>query len=324
MTDLVVADIGGTNARFALAHVAEDGAISIAAPVTLGTSDYVSLETAWEAFGQKLGKPLPKAASLAIAAPITGETIRMTNNSWVIHTGQLDRQLGLDNATVINDFAAVAHAGARAPDSAFEHICGPEGPLPAEGTISVLGPGTGLGVAYFIRWKNDYHAQATEGGHIDFAPVDNIDDALLARLRARHRRVSTERVAAGPGIIAIYETLAALERREIAALDDRDIWKRGLDGSDPLAAAAVERFCMNLGSAAGDYALAHGAKAVVIAGGVADRMRDRLPSSGFASRFRFKGRYEQMMAGIPVKLITLDQPGLFGAAAAYAKEHPAT
>ncbi len=324
MTDLVVADIGGTNARFALAHVAADGTIAVDDPITLGTSDFVSLETAWEEFGKRIGKPLPKAASLAIAAPITGETLRMTNNSWIIHTGELDRQLGLDSATVINDFAAVAHASARAPDTAFEHLCGPDGPLPQEGTISVLGPGTGLGVAQFVRFSGDYHVQATEGGHIDFAPVDNVDDSLLARLRALHRRVSVERVVSGPGIVAIYQTLAALERREIATLPDKDIWSRGLDGSDPLAVAAVSRFCMSMGSAAGDYALAHGAKAVVIAGGVADRLRSRLPSSGFAERFRFKGRYEQMMSGIPVKLITLAQPGLFGAAAAFAKEHPPT
>jgi glucokinase len=321
-TDLVVADIGGTNARFALAHIGAAGAIKIDEPITLGTSDFASLETAWEEFGKRIGKPLPKHASLAIAAPITGETLRMTNNSWVIHTGKLDEQLGLDAFTVLNDFAAVSHAAARAPDSAFEHICGPDGPLPPIGTISVLGPGTGLGVAYFHRFPGDYLVQATEGGHIDFAPVDSIDDALLVRLRARHRRVSFERVAAGPGIVAIYENLAALEHRKIATLEDREIWKLGIDGTDALAAAAVSRFCMTLGSAAGDYALVHGSVAVVVAGGVADRLRGRLPTSGFAERFRFKGRYEKMMAGIPVKLITLDQPGLYGAAAAFAKEHP--
>jgi glucokinase len=322
-TELVVADIGGTNARFAFAQISADGAIRLDEPVTLATSGFASLETAWEEFGRRAGKPLPKGASLAIAAPITGETLRMTNNSWIIQTGKLDEQLGLDRFTVLNDFAAVAHAVARAPETALEHVCGPDRPLPETGTISVLGPGTGLGVAFLHHFTagGDYHVQASEGGHIDYAPVDRVDDALLARLRSRHRRVSVERVAAGPGIVGIYENLAALEHREVPNLDDKQIWELGLEGKDALAVAAVNRFCMTLGSAAGDYALVHGATGVVIAGGVAARLGKRLSSSGFAERFRFKGRYEAVMADIPVKRIVLDQPGLYGAAAAFAKEH---
>jgi glucokinase len=319
--DLVAADIGGTNARFAIAKVDEDGTIALGDPITLGTSDFVSLQTAWEEFGRRLGQPLPKAAAVAIAAPITGEILRMTNNSWTIDTGKLDDQLGLDRVTVINDFGAVAHAAARVSDDHFEHLAGPETPLPATGTISVLGPGTGLGVAHFHRFAGGYHVQATEGGHIDFAPVDAIDDAILARLRARHRRVSVERVVSGPGIVDIYAALAAFEGRDVVELRDRLIWERAADRSDPLAVAAVERFCMSLGSAAGDYALAQGAGGVVIAGGVGLRLRETLRRSGFAERFRFKGRYEALMASLPIKLITHPQPGLFGAAAAFAREH---
>ncbi len=194
-------------------------------------------------------------------------------------------------------------------------------PLPATGTISVIGPGTGLGVAHFHRFAGGYHVQATEGGHVDFAPVDSVDDALLARLRKRHRRVSAERVVSGPAIVDIYETLAALEGRPVIEQDDKAIWESGMAGTDSLAAAAVAHFCMALGSAAGDYALAHGAAGVAIAGGLGYRIRETLLASSFAERFRFKGRYEQLMAGLPVKLITHPQPGLFGAAAAFAKEH---
>lgn len=319
--ELVAADIGGTNARFAIARVAADGAIALGDPITLGTSDFVSLQTAWEEFGRRIGAPLPTAAAVAIAAPVTGEVLRMTNNSWTIDTGKLDDQLGLDRVTVLNDFAAVAHAAARAAADQFEHLAGPDVPLPATGTISVLGPGTGLGVAHFHRYAGGYHVQATEGGHVDFAPVDAVDDAILARLRARHRRVSVERVVAGPGIVDIYEALAAFEGRSVVELPDRQIWTSAAERSDPLAVAAVERFCMSLGSVAGDYALAHGAGGVVIAGGVGLRLRDTLRRSGFADRFRFKGRYEALMASLPVKLITHPQPGLFGAAAAFATEH---
>lgn len=319
--DLVALDIGGTNARFAVATIGGNGEIALDEPITLPTSDYVSLQTAWQEFAKRLGREPPKHAAIAIAGPVTGETVRMTNNSWTIRTHALDEQLGLETFTVLNDFAAVAHAVARVPDSEFCHLAGPDTPLPKEGTISVIGPGTGLGVAHLHRFEGGYHVQATEGGHIDFAPVDAVDDAILARLRSRHRRVSVERIVSGPGIVDIYDALAALERKSVAALDDRTIWQQGVGNEDPLAAAAVERFCLSLGSAAGDYALAHGAGGVAIAGGLGYRIRNTLRQSGFAERFRFKGRYEQMMAGLPVRLITHPQPGLFGAAAAFAKEH---
>lgn len=319
--DLVALDIGGTHARFAIATIAADGTITLGEPITLKTGDYASLQTAWEDFERKLGKPVPKAAAIALAGPVTGETVRLTNNSWVIHTGRIDEQLELDQAVILNDFGAVAHAAARARKDEFLHLTGPDVPLPATGTISVIGPGTGLGVAHFHRFDSSYHVQATEGGHVDFAPIDAVDDAILARLRKRHRRVSAERVVSGPAIVDIYEALAALEGRPIVELDDRTIWENGTSGTDSLATAAVDRFCMALGSVAGDFALAHGAGGVVIAGGLGYRIRETLLASSFAERFRFKGRYEQLMAGLPVKLITHPQPGLFGAAAAFAKEH---
>ena len=322
MTELVAVDIGGTHARFALASIDGEGRIGLGEPVTLKTSDYASLATAWEDFAARCGCAVPRAAAIAIAAPVTGKMLRMTNNSWVLETGALDAQLGLDAVNVINDFGAVAHAVARSDAEHLEHLAGPDLPLPETGTVSVVGPGTGLGVAHFHRLPGGgYHVQATEGGHVDFAPVDHIDDLLLARLRERHRRVSAERVVSGPGIVEIYRTLAALEKRAVAELDDRTIWERGLGGTEPLAAAAIDRFCQSLGSAAGDYALAHGASAVVIAGGLGYRLRERLPHSGFAERFVFKGRYEQMMAGIPVRLITHPQPGLYGAVAAFQQTH---
>jgi glucokinase len=321
MTEMIAVDIGGTHARFARAAVSGAGAVTLGAVRTLKTDDYVSLQSAWDAYRAMERGGLPPAAAIAIAGPVTDAAVRMTNNSWSFRLATLPAQLKVDKLTVINDFGAVAHAAAHAPDSAFLRLAGPEGPLPATGTISVIGPGTGLGVAHFHRYAGGYHVQATEGGHVDFAPVDAIDDAMLLRLRKRHRRVSVERIVSGPGIVAIHEALAAYEGRPVEELEDTAIWQAGLENRDNLAVAAVERFCQSLGSVAGDYALAHGAAGVVIAGGLGQRLRDILPSSGFAERFRFKGRYEQMMAGLPVKLITLAEPGLYGAAAAFAAEH---
>jgi glucokinase len=320
VTDLVALDVGGTHARFARATV-HNGTIELGEPVTLNTSDYASLQTAWEEFERVDSGPIPRAASIAIAAPIVGDTIRMTNNSWIFRTDAIDEQLGLDAVTLINDFGAVAHAVARTPDDQLIHIAGPDKPLPQRGTISVIGPGTGLGVAHFYRYPDGYHVQSTEGGHIDFAPLDDVDDWMMVRLRKEHRRVSTERVHSGPGIVEIYQALAALENRPPERIDDRTIWERGFAREDSLAVAAIDRFCASLGSLCGDYALAHGSSGVVLAGGIGLRLRELLPKSAFGERFRFKGRYTEMMAGIPVKMIVHPQPGLYGAAAAFAAEH---
>jgi glucokinase len=298
-----------------------NGTIELGEPVTLNTSDYASLQTAWEEFERVDSGPIPRAASIAIAAPIVGDTIRMTNNSWIFRTDAIDEQLGLDAVTLINDFGAVAHAVARTPDDQLIHIAGPDKPLPQRGTISVIGPGTGLGVAHFYRYPDGYHVQSTEGGHIDFAPLDDVDDWMMVRLRKEHRRVSTERVHSGPGIVEIYQALAALENRPPERIDDRTIWERGFAREDSLAVAAIDRFCASLGSLCGDYALAHGSSGVVLAGGIGLRLRELLPKSAFGERFRFKGRYTEMMAGIPVKMIVHPQPGLYGAAAAFAAEH---
>jgi glucokinase len=321
MTQIVSVDVGGTHARFALAEIEGGRVVALGEAVTLKTAEHASFQTAWEDFGQITGKPLPRAAAIAIAGPVDADIIKLTNNPWIIRRSLVCEKLGVDSFVIVNDFGAVGHAVAQADDTHFLHLTGPDQPLPQAGTISIMGPGTGLGVAHILRKPGSYHVQATEGGHIDFAPLDSIEDAVLARLRKRYRRVSVERVVAGPGISDIYETLASIEGRAVQQLDDKTIWELGTSGEDSLAAAAIDRFCLSLGSVAGDIALAQGGSAVVIAGGLGLRIKDTLVRSGFAERFRAKGRFEGLMASIPVKLITHPQPGLFGAAAAYAQEN---
>jgi glucokinase len=194
-------------------------------------------------------------------------------------------------------------------------------PLPERGSITVCGPGTGLGVAQVFRHKGGYDIIATEGGHVDFAPLDPIEDAFVKRLRREYNRVSTERIVAGPAIVAIYETLAELEKRPVPRHNDKKIWELAFEGEDSLAVAALDRFCLSLGAVAGDLALTHGPTGVVIAGGLGLRLKDHLLQSGFGERFVAKGRFRNLMASIPVKLITHPQPGLYGAAAAFAQEH---
>ncbi|WP_419957022.1 glucokinase [Qipengyuania algicida] len=321
--DVVAVDIGGTHARFAIAHVSADGAIELEDPETLHTADYASFQSAWQSFRNSKGGTLPPRISMAIAGPVGGEVIRFTNNPWIIRPSLMESKLDVEQWTIVNDFEAIGHAVARAPEDQFIHLTGPDEPLASDGTISILGPGTGLGVAHLWRSSaGDYRVTATEGGHIDFAPLDSIEDAILARLRKRHNRVSIERVVCGPAIIEIRATLAALEGRAVPEEDDVTLWTRAMADKDSLAAAALDRFCLSLGSVAGDITLAQGGfGGVVIAGGLGYRLRDHLPHSGFAERFRAKGRFANLMGEIPVKLIVHPQPGLFGAAAAFAKEH---
>jgi glucokinase len=269
-----------------------------------------------------LGRPLPRAAAIAVAAPIGGDIIKFTNSPWIIRPALIRERLGVDAYTLVNDFGAVGHAVAQLGSEHFRVITGPA-ELPGDGVTTIVGPGTGLGVAQLLRRAGSYHVIETEGGHIDFAPLDSIEDAILASQRFQFRRVSVERLVSGPGLAAIYAALAGVEGRAVLARDDKALWAAALAEEDNLLASALDRFCRILGAVAGDLALAHGANQVVLAGGVGLRLADRLEQSGFADRFTAKGRYEARMAALPVRLITYPQPGLYGAAAAFAVENNA-
>lgn len=321
MQEIVVADIGGTHARFAIAEIIDGKVTLLRDIIKMKASEHASLQIAWQAYGEQLGRALPKDGALAVAGPVGGEVIYFTNSSWLVRPALISEKLGLERYTLINDFAAVAHAVAQMGDDMFSPICGPQPTAPVAGITTVVGPGTGLGVAHILRHDNGYHVTATEGGHIDFAPLDRIEDALLDHLRQAHRRVSVERIVAGPGLSVIYQVLASLEQQTAQLLDDRQLWQLALSGDDSLAAAAFDHFCLSLGSVTGDIALAQGAAQVVMAGGLGQRIADRLPSSGFRERFVAKGRFQSMMEAIPVRQLNHDEPGLYGAAAAFLHEH---
>lgn len=323
MIELVAVDIGGTNARFALATVRDDGAIELGEVVILATHAYASLRSAWEAYAERIGRPLPTDGAISFAGPVDGAVLKLTNSPWVVRPELIPSALGLARYVLVNDFGAVAYAVSRLGPQHLRHLCGPDEPLGSEGTISIVGPGTGLGVAQLYRDPRGITVITTEGGHVDFAPLDRLEDQILQRLRDRYRRVSVERLVSGPGLVNLYEALAAIEGRSVAAdIDDRHLWPLALSGEDVLASAALDRFCLTLGAVAGDLALAHGAwSGTVIAGGVGARIADHLPVSGFHGRYIAKGRFEARMARIPVKLVTHDQPGLLGAAAAFAERY---
>jgi len=321
MVEIVVADIGGTHARFAIATI-EDGKVAgLRHEIKMKTSEHASFQIAWENYGRELGRDLPQDGALAVAGPVGGEVIYFTNSSWMIRPALIPEKLKLNRFTLVNDFGAVGHAVAQMDADMFSPICGPDQALTSDGIITVVGPGTGLGVAHIMRRHGEYHVTETEGGHIDFAPLDHVEDQILAHLRKAHRRVSVERIVSGPGLAVIYQVLAGMEQREARSLNDMEIWELALSGEDSLAAAAFDHSCLCLGSVTGDLALAQGAKSVVMAGGLGRRIAGRLPSSGFRERFIAKGRFQSKMEAISVKQLLHEEPGLFGVAAAFIQEH---
>jgi glucokinase len=319
--EIIVADIGGTHARFAIAQITDGHIASLDHQVTMKAADHASLQIAWEAYGRTIKRDLPANGAIAVAAPVGGEVLHLTNSSWMIRPKFIPEKLHLDRYTLINDFGAVGHSVAQLERAEFTHICGPDAPETADGITTIVGPGTGLGVAHVMRMGGKYIVTETEGGHVDFAPCDGVEDRILAELRKHHRRVSVERVVSGPGLQVIYKVLADMEGKPAAAMDDKALWQLALSDNDSIAAAAFDRFCLCLGSYAGDAALLQGAQSLIVAGGLGTRIADRLASSGFRERFTAKGRFQSLMEQIPVLQLRYDEPGLYGAAAAFLHQY---
>lgn len=321
MTEIIAADIGGTNARFARATLDARNVPTLGEVRKYKVADYPNLQACWAAFSKDEGGDLPRSASIAFATAIGREVIKLTNSSWVIRPDTLDDELGLDHLRLVNDFEAVAHAVARLPKENLPLLFGEDKPFPEDGGVTVLGPGTGLGVAMIAFDDGVPHVIATEGGHLDFAPLDPLEEKILAYLRDKFLRVSTERIVSGPGLNNIYKAMATIGHDRVVLMEDAELWQSAIDGSDEFARRALERFCLSYGSVAGDLALAHGPHTVVLAGGLTQRMRDLLPQSGFHGRFTAKGRFETLMKTVPIRLALHEEIGLYGAAAAFREKN---
>lgn len=313
---IVAADIGGTNARFALAEVDRGKVVSLSEPVVLKAADHSGLASAWAAFGTAIGESLPRRAGLAIAGPVTGGPVRFLNSHWVVDPATIAEDLQLESFVLLNDFGAMAHAVNALDRAHLVHLCGPDTPLPDKGAISVIGPGTGLGVAVLQRRETGPVVLETEGAHTSFAPLNKAEEAVNVALRARYGRASVERVVSGPGLGDIVRTFTPDSR------DDAKLWASAIEGGEVVTRDALALFLECYGAAVGDLSLAHGSLGVALTGGLTNRLAHLVASSGFHARFCDKGRYEARMQTIPIKLVTHPQPGLFGAAAAFAMEHP--
>ncbi|PLK26903.1 glucokinase [Novosphingobium sp. TH158] len=313
---ILVGDIGGTHARFAPAEIGGGRVLSLSEPLVFKAAEFAGIGPACAEYAERTGERLDRAV-FGLAGPVTGGPVRFVNSHWVVDPATLAAEAGLEHFLLLNDFGAMAHAAHALPAEHLAHLCGPDLPLPGRGAISVIGPGTGLGVAVLQRLAKGVAVLETEGSHIHFAPLDAREAAVCAGISASHGRTSIERVVSGPGLGEIVRTFNPDEARS-----DADLWAAALAGGEQLLDDALATFLASYGAAVGDLSLAHGSLGVVLTGGLTNRMRGHLAGSAFHSRFCDKGRYRARMESIPIKLITHPQPGLFGAAAAYAQEHP--
>lgn len=312
-SSLLIGDIGGTNARFALADRQVPGFSDIA---TLQCADYDSAEAAIKHYLDTSGAASPDVICLAAAGPIVDERVRFTNNPWSIAADELALDFSTSAVRLLNDFEAIAYS---IPYLAAED-CLPIGfpesaALSGEHyTVGIVGPGTGLGTAGLCKHGDLIIPISGEGSHGGFAPESQAQLDILITLRERFDRVSTERLVSGPGLENIYWALARIHEENRPQLSAADVFARANDNSDPRAGEAVQVFFEILGQYAGDLALTLGAKdGIFIAGGIAQRYPELLANSRFRSGFENKGRYRSIMERIPTQLIMHPQPGLLGA-----------
>jgi len=323
----LLADVGGTNARFALADTRGETPRMLESR-SLQNADFASLQHAIEHYLDSVGVR-PRVAAIAVACPVDADEIRLTNRAWSFSRRELAAALGFDRLHLLNDFGAVAWAipGLAGGDLVTLHDTGSS---PAtRGPVSVLGPGTGLGVALLHGDCDDgWHVIETEGGHVSFAPQGEEERQIERWMSARHGRTSNERLLCGKGLSeldAIMRGVPAIPRSgpvqpgEAVSMDielrhPASIVAAALDGHDLAARQALARFCAVLGSVAGDCALIHGARHVVIAGGITPRFIPFLRSSAFRERFLAKGRFAAHLERVGVHVITHPHPGLLGAA----------
>lgn len=315
----LIGDIGGTHARFALTDLAAPRpAVSDAR--TFGDGDVASLAEAARAYLASTDAE-PRSAVLAIASPLAGEVVSLTNRAWSFRRADLQAALGLAELRLINDFAAVAWAAPHLAPTDRTALRGST-TAPPTAPVTLIGAGTGLGVGLLTgSAAAGWHVVATEGGHASFAPLDEEDRALAAWLHVRHGRVSNERLLSGDGLacidaclrgvapLAVPAAIAGLRRAE-------DVVAEALSGRDPVSARALERFCRIYGAVAGDAALLHGAHTLLVAGGMVLHFLEFFRASGFLDAFDDKGRYADYMRRIDVHIITHPNPGLLGAAVA--------
>ncbi len=316
MFPYIVADIGGTNARFALATGRQGQQFAIESVTISNGADFPSFEDALQAYVDSLENLSVAAACIAIAGPVGGDVVRMTNLPWSFSKRHIQRKFALTTFEVINDFAAVAIATSRLADADLIAIKG--GNADPVANKAILGPGTGLGVAGLAHCARDnsWLPIAGEGGHVTLAPADIFEAEVIVAGMRRFGHVSAEMFISGPGLVNLYACLCDVEGVEAKALQPQDVTTAALAGDDAVCEKTLALFCAFLGTVAGDLALTYGAKGgVYLAGGIAPRIIDFLKASEFSARFANKGIMSHYVENVAVNLVRHQQTAFLGAAA---------
>jgi len=309
--NILVADIGGTNARFALAHVGDE--IRLENIQILATGEFEKLEDAVETFLSNMKGPRPQKAAIAVAGPIVEDRVKMTNCDWRFLQSGLAKSLSMKEVTVLNDFEAIACAIPYLDQRKILQI-GPGKPDP-EGNIVVVGPGTGIGVSALTPVGSGWKILTSEGGHVGFAPSNEVEQNLLRIISSEYPRVSVERLISGKGLGALYQALGTLNEVSLPPLSSKEITTLALKNADEYSIQTLEMFCAILGSFAGDLAVTFNATGgVYLAGGILPKIQDFFLKSPFRKRFEDKGRLD-FVKNIPTYQILEAQPALIGAAA---------
>jgi glucokinase len=313
----LVGDIGGTNARFALAEAGPNG-VSITGYENLLCRDYPGIQEALADYFGRVGlKSAPDGCVIAVAGPVTRGAISLTNVDWSFSEGDL-RSMGFGAARLINDYVALALGAPACSGDGLRHVGGPAQGEPGE-TVAVAGAGTGFGVSAVGKDDRGQATLATEGGHIAFAPVDDLEIEILKVLRAEYGRVSVERILSGPGLAALHGALAKIHGEAAPDLKPHQIGEAAKAG-DPACGRTVEQFFAIFGSVAGDLALALGARGgMYLGGGIAPTLAAQLEASRFRARFEDKGRFHGYLAAIPTWIITSRDCAMIGAGQALAE-----
>lgn len=316
----LVADIGGTHARFALASLVPSGQPVITGVEQYRTADFESLTAAAQHYlKQPRAESAPLRAVMAVASAVTGDHVKITNNPWSFSVDQLRRDLGFASIRVINDFAAVSMALPvlqPADLQALGAVPATTGTQKIDRTFAVLGPGTGLGVGGLALRGTHAAIIESEGGHVGFSPTTPYEADVMRHLMARYGRVSAERLISGMGMINLYQAVCALEGVTAELQEAAQIAAQANAEPDSICARVLKLFCEILGGFAGDIALAFGAwDGVFLTGGVAQKMLPWLQAGGFRQRFEEKGRHQVLMRSIPTQIIIHPHAGLLGAAA---------
>ncbi|NDV90604.1 glucokinase [Alteromonas sp. 345S023] len=317
MTEKFVADVGGTNIR--VARVTESGVADIKKYMC---TDFASIDLAIAKYFEDMPQYQFSQGCIAIACPVLGDLVEMTNHSWAFSQAALKVQLKLENLYVINDFTAVAHSLPVLDASQVVQIG--EGTPIDGGNIAVFGPGTGLGVEHITMTSSGWQTLDGEGGHIDFAPVDETDVIIWRHLQKQFGRASAEEVMSGRGLYNIYTALAGDAGVDAVFNEPAQITQAALDGSCDIASATLTQFCRIMGSFAGNLALNMATTGgIFIGGGIANRFPEFIQRSDFRARFEAKGQMKHYVKDIPTYLIAEPDHGLLGAAA-YLQQHTAS